>query len=480
MADIVVNGNTSGAVTLSAPAVAGTVTVTLPSTSGTMAVGGGTITTLTTTSDITVQGLTVGRGNGSQTNSTVLGNGALAASNSGQATAVGFNSLAANTTGRNVAVGLYCLTTNTTGTFNNAFGDSALYYNTTGGNNTAVGVSALQANTTAFYNTAVGYQASFTSTTATENVSVGYAAAKLTTTGSQNCAFGNESLINNTTGSSNTAVGHQSLLASTTSSNNTAVGYRAGFTNATGARVTYFGNDAGKLSTVSDNTFIGQAAGSAITTGDANTLLGRYNGNEGGLDIRTLSNFIVLSDGDGNPRAYCKGTASELGAWNFVSSGANGSHRLYGSGLNNSDFAVYVDKPSATTSSSQYFVGFTISGQTVGNGMIAGNGASSAAFANFSDVRLKENIFDLPPQLPNILALRPVEFDYIESAGGGHQIGFIAQEIEIVYPDSVGQQANGMKTLSGWSKTEARLVKAIQEQQAIIESLKARLDAANL
>jgi len=36
MADIVVNGNTSGAVTLSAPAVAGTVTVTLPSTTGTM------------------------------------------------------------------------------------------------------------------------------------------------------------------------------------------------------------------------------------------------------------------------------------------------------------------------------------------------------------------------------------------------------------------------------------------------------------
>jgi len=36
MADIVVNGNTSGAVTLSANAVAGTVTVTLPSTTGTM------------------------------------------------------------------------------------------------------------------------------------------------------------------------------------------------------------------------------------------------------------------------------------------------------------------------------------------------------------------------------------------------------------------------------------------------------------
>ena len=37
MASVVVNGDTSGAVTLSAPAVAGTVTVTLPAASGTMA-----------------------------------------------------------------------------------------------------------------------------------------------------------------------------------------------------------------------------------------------------------------------------------------------------------------------------------------------------------------------------------------------------------------------------------------------------------
>ena len=50
MASIVVNGDTSGAVTLSAPATAGTVTVILPSTSGTMA-------TLTTPSFATTIGV---------------------------------------------------------------------------------------------------------------------------------------------------------------------------------------------------------------------------------------------------------------------------------------------------------------------------------------------------------------------------------------------------------------------------------------
>ena len=53
MSSIVVNGDTSGAVTLSAPAVAGTVTVTLPSASGTM---------LTTASSTGISGSAISSG----------------------------------------------------------------------------------------------------------------------------------------------------------------------------------------------------------------------------------------------------------------------------------------------------------------------------------------------------------------------------------------------------------------------------------
>jgi hypothetical protein len=49
------------------------------------------------------------------------------------------------------------------------------------------------------------------------------------------------------------------------------------------------------------NTAIGSSSGSAITTGAKNTILGSYTGNSNGLDIRTKSNNVVLSDGDGNP-----------------------------------------------------------------------------------------------------------------------------------------------------------------------------------
>ena len=142
--------------------------------------------------------------------------------------------------------------------------------------------------------------------------------------------------------------------------------------------------------------------------------------------------------------------------------------------------ALLVTKFDNDSTTSQVFQRFSINNNSTASGQINANGANQVAFGSWSDARLKENIVDLPLQLANVMALRPVEFDYIESEGGGHQTGFIAQELQAVYPDAVGEREDGMLTVTGWSKTEARLVKAIQEQQAIINSLKARLDAANL
>jgi trimeric autotransporter adhesin len=129
------------------------------------------------------------------------------------------------------------------------------------------------------------------------------------------------------------------------------------------------------------------------------------------------------------------------------------------------------------TTTSQVFVNFVVNNGGAANGQINANGSGAVAFGSWSDRRLKENIIDLPSQLANITALRPVEFDYIESEGGGHQLGFIAQEVEEIYPDLVGERQDGMKTLSGMGKMEARLIKAIQEQQATIEALTARIAA---
>jgi hypothetical protein len=138
---------------------------------------------------------------------------------------------------------------------------------------------------------------------------------------------------------------------------------------------------------------------------------------------------------------------------------------------------IQTIKQDNNTTTSNIFVQFLINDGANGCGQITANGANTAAFGSYSDERLKENVVDLEPQLANIMSLRAVEFDYIESEGGGHQVGFIAQNMEQIYPDVVGEREDGMKMIAGWSKTEARLVKAIQEQQALITTLTARITA---
>jgi hypothetical protein len=44
--------------------------------------------------------------------------------------------------------------------------------------------------------------------------------------------------------------------------------------------------------------------------------------------------------------------------------------------------------------------------------------------------------------------------------------------MEKIYPDLVGKREDEMLTITGWSKTEARLVKAIQELSKELNDLK--------
>jgi hypothetical protein len=110
-----------------------------------------------------------------------------------------------------------------------------------------------------------------------------------------------------TTGQNNVAIGNSVLKATTIGIDNTGVGNGALITNISGSYNVGVGALAMALTTGSYNTGVGRNAGGSISTGAKNTIIGNYSGNQGGLDIRTLSNYIVLSDGDGNPRAYWNG-----------------------------------------------------------------------------------------------------------------------------------------------------------------------------
>jgi hypothetical protein len=200
------------------------------------------------------------------------------------------------------------------------------------------------------------------------------------------------------------------------------------------------------------------------------------------IDCRGLEVFRVLTGGSERMRIDSTGNVSigttdqgyKLGI--ISSSTATPPLAIRSTAASDAGTALLrIMKFTNTNTTSQIFMQFVIDANNTNSGQINANGASQAAFGSFSDIRLKKNIENLPNQLNNILNLRPVEFDFKDDSG--HQIGFIAQEMEQVYPDVVGVGQDEMLTITGWSKTEARLVKAIQEQQAIIEQLKARLTA---
>jgi hypothetical protein len=172
--------------------------------------------------------------------------------------------------------------------------------------NTAVGTSALASNSGGAQSVAVGYQALSTMANDYYNVAVGYQALKVANLATNNTAVGALALVTNSSGASNTAIGSQALKTNSTGGNNTALGYQAGYSMSTNGVNTFIGNQAGYLSTGYGNTFIGAnssvggGSGGDMTTGNNNTIVGGFRGNSGGLDIRTDSNKIILSDGAGN------------------------------------------------------------------------------------------------------------------------------------------------------------------------------------
>jgi hypothetical protein len=110
--------------------------------------------------------------------------------------------------------------------------------------------------------------------------------------------------------------------------------------------------------------------------------------------------------------------------------------------------------------------------------------ATSTTISGISDQRLKENVRELDDGLASVMALKPRKFDW--KPGKGKDIkddrGFIAQEFEQVFPDMIDTwQDPAPEGEEPYKSVNANLiptlVKAIQEQQEIIEKLEARLAA---
>jgi hypothetical protein len=290
------------------------------------------------------------------------------------------------------------------------------------------------------YNTSIGYQSFINNTTGYYNTSLGVESLYSNTTGFENTALGIRSLLNNISGYGNTSIGQSTLLNNITGGYNTSVGINS-LSNSNG-----YGNTA-----------IGKDSGGTIITGRHNTLLG-FEADSGHSDgnYRTSlgANAICLND---NTIRCGRASTDTLRGYNYTAD---------------------------------------------------------------SDRRLKEDIIDLPIGLNFIMDLRPVSYKWkdrtlvtttkdssgniiqnkIEQTYNRNHCGFIAQEIGEtlkthgvdfgLYQDAgisngITQELevdlNNFKEpidLKGYSPEQllAIAVKAIQEQQAIINSLQKRIE----
>jgi hypothetical protein len=97
-----------------------------------------------------------------------------------------------------------------------------------------------------------------------------------------------------------------------------------------------------------------------------------------------------------------------------------------------------------------------------------------------SDARYKKDIQTLTNALANIEKLRGVSYDWKQAEfpeknfEAKHQIGLIAQELELVYPELVNTDADGYKSVD-YSKLVAVLIEAVKEQQTQINALTSNL-----
>jgi hypothetical protein len=131
------------------------------------------------------------------------------------------------------------------------------------------------------------------------------------------------------------------------------------------------------------------------------------------------------------------------------------------------------------------YIGFNTVGTRTFNVFGTGNVQNTNnSYGAISDVKLKENIVDATPKLANLMQVKIRNYNLIGETT--KQIGVVAQELETVFPTMVDEtpdrdaENNDLGTTTKsvkYSVFVPMLIKAIQEQQAIIETLTQRITA---
>ena len=246
----------------------------------------GAFSTLSSTSDATINNITVGLGPGAAGTNMVFGNGALAA----RTTAI-----------NSVAIGNGALSSNQTQNSNTAIGANALLSLTTGTGNLAIGASAGANSTNIASSLLIGSNAGIGAIGTSIVSAIGIGTSAIAAGGgTQPVAIGENSLRLLTTGQGNVAVGFRTGFAQTGGTGNTYIGFQAGTTgtsansNVTGANNTYIGFNTGPGTSTQLSNSMALGNGAATTASNQIVL-----GNASVTDARVNGDWSVALAGRG-------------------------------------------------------------------------------------------------------------------------------------------------------------------------------------
>ena len=219
---------------------------------------------------------------------------------------------------------------------------------------------------------------------------------------------------------------------------------------------------------------------------NANTVFSRYDGT-------TLTESMRI-DSSGNLLIGKTSATSGAQGLDVQLAGTAGNQIGFSSQGNSNGQTIYTN-----TSTGNWRLTFAFGGTNIGTyGVIqfdnSGNAYKASGAGSWlatSDIRIKTNIAPVTDGLSRILQLKPSTFDYKQPKahqGKVHDKGFIADEYELVYPNSVidselvhdldKQYTDDDKTLKAMSfnaEFYADLVSSIKELSAQVTELKAEV-----
>jgi hypothetical protein len=222
---------------------------------------------------------------------------------------------------------------------------------------------------------------------------------------------------------------------------------------------------------------------------------GGFNGIEGDGNIAGVFGYNSQkgTSGPSGRLGYNESGTTFYGVYGYYNSSHYGyigssKYGVYGRATStNGDAGVYGYNGSGAWGALGYYTGGNVYA-----GYFSGNGAYTGSWTSVSDEKFKKNISDYNNALDNIMKLRPVTYEMkteeypFMNFEKGTQIGFIAQEMEPIFPSLVvsgahpGENENDpfieYKGINYIGLTPI-LVKAIQEQQIKIDDLKSKYES---